>query len=537
MKSIDNMAKIKNKNDSFVRSGVRDMYSKTEKTIKIKTVLISCIIALAISFCLCGTAAAEFAGGNGSEEEPYQIKNADQLKEVSDYLTSNFTLTDDIQITDSEWAPIGNYMKAFTGTFDGNNHSIIFTKETTFIYEEGAEQTSDSGLFGTVKFDENRTVPIDPFIRNLKIVMNGDFLVVSGPFGAVAGNATKTLIENCSVEGENYTIRSVDGSSISRVGGLIGRADGSEIKSCSATPEIVAENEAGGLIGHVFEETKVHQSFAAGNVRNYEPEGSTGASFGGLIGTTNYTNVIENCYATGDVIAAGSDNIGGLIGKPDGTTIKNCYATGSLSKGKNTGGLVFPETVGGEGAPFYACTVISSYFDNEDLYIGNELYEYGSGSLITPNPADDELGRTTEEMKSFSTFADAGWDISDNPEGDTIWYINEGITYPLFEYKAKEGRDDEKPNTGGNGGGTGSAIVVEKEESEDDKVKPPGSFVPPSVKEELNSQIQDVKENAVTPTDTQKEPIIAASQILWIMIFLIIAFCVMLFAYRYSKNK
>ena len=51
---------------------------------------------------------------------------------------------------------------------------------------------------------------------------------------------------------------------------------------------------------------------------------------GGLVGENNGT--IRNCYATGEVIGAGRDDVlaGGLVGENNGT-ISNCYATGEVT--------------------------------------------------------------------------------------------------------------------------------------------------------------------------------------------------------------
>ena len=75
--------------------------------------------------------ASLFAGGNGSQESPYQIQNADQLRafagslsEHIDYSGTFIALTDDIDLSGTEWTPIGNSTYAFNGTFDGNGHTI-----------------------------------------------------------------------------------------------------------------------------------------------------------------------------------------------------------------------------------------------------------------------------------------------------------------------------------------------------------------------------------------------------------------------------
>jgi hypothetical protein len=77
-----------------------------------------------------GTYEAEFNGGDGSAEDPYQIESCNQLQNAADHLASNFILNNDIDCSDTvNWNgglgfdPIG-YLTPFTGIFDGNGHEI-----------------------------------------------------------------------------------------------------------------------------------------------------------------------------------------------------------------------------------------------------------------------------------------------------------------------------------------------------------------------------------------------------------------------------
>ena len=74
-------------------------------------------MSLAVSaMMLSMSASAQFAGGTGSESDPYIIETAEQLNEVRNYLDGNhFRLNADIDLTDylttnsaeSGWEPIG----------------------------------------------------------------------------------------------------------------------------------------------------------------------------------------------------------------------------------------------------------------------------------------------------------------------------------------------------------------------------------------------------------------------------------------------
>ena len=95
-----------------------------------------------------GTVAGSFAGGSGTAEDPYQIADGAQLKRFAaivngtDGMTQNTAacgkLTADILLNDTTnwtswnestapantWTPIGNNSQPFTGTLDGDGHSV-----------------------------------------------------------------------------------------------------------------------------------------------------------------------------------------------------------------------------------------------------------------------------------------------------------------------------------------------------------------------------------------------------------------------------
>jgi hypothetical protein len=73
-----------------------------------------------------------FAGGDGSEHDPFQIEEANQLILITwnycgkDHVNTHFRLIKDIQLT-GQWMPIGNAVlqdNKFTGYFHGGGHKI-----------------------------------------------------------------------------------------------------------------------------------------------------------------------------------------------------------------------------------------------------------------------------------------------------------------------------------------------------------------------------------------------------------------------------
>ena len=83
-------------------------------------------------------AAAEDPGYTVSEDgKTYNVTSAEGLKAVADIANNgnlgiNITLTENINLTDIDWTPIGtDYYNQYTGAFDGGNHTITGLTVTT----------------------------------------------------------------------------------------------------------------------------------------------------------------------------------------------------------------------------------------------------------------------------------------------------------------------------------------------------------------------------------------------------------------------
>ena len=90
--------------------------------------------------------------GDGTEQSPYQITNAEELKWFRDTVNSGTTdihakLLHDIDLKNVSWEPIGTQKKPYNGTFDGNAYTI-----RNFRLGNHAKQDpiSEKGLFGRI---------------------------------------------------------------------------------------------------------------------------------------------------------------------------------------------------------------------------------------------------------------------------------------------------------------------------------------------------------------------------------------------------
>ena len=83
------------------------------------------LAVLVIMFSLPASADA-FAGGDGSEENPWQIADAAHLQQIGQApstLNCDYILTDSITLS-FVWTPVGSFENPFTGNLNGNGHTI-----------------------------------------------------------------------------------------------------------------------------------------------------------------------------------------------------------------------------------------------------------------------------------------------------------------------------------------------------------------------------------------------------------------------------
>ena len=117
---------------------------------KLQSILMAVIAVFAVTLAISAlTAQPAYAmDGNGSSDNPYQIKTYEDLKEFANIVNGGQTsayakLTADITWPSNEvWVPISNYDNQYTGHFNGDNKVIknLSNKET------GAE-SNYQGLF------------------------------------------------------------------------------------------------------------------------------------------------------------------------------------------------------------------------------------------------------------------------------------------------------------------------------------------------------------------------------------------------------
>jgi hypothetical protein len=417
----------------------------------------------------------KYSGGRGEPNDPYLIETPEDLNSIGldpcDW-DKHFLMIEDIDmvdITGTQFNPIGDYPVHFTGVFDGNNHTII-----NYSY---AGDSPSYALFHIV--DGPNAV-----IKNVIMVDADVNDPGSGLLACLVNDLQEGLVSNChvingSVNAENFS------------GLLVGRSN-SQIIDCSATGLCKAHYCAGGLVGNVLENGTISNCHTDVNVivRNGVAGGLVGVhggdliinchsagtivglnfsgEIGGLVGINN-GGVIEQCYSTTEVIGGDDEGIGGLVGTNDNSgVISRCFATGDVLGLIDVGGLVgYNLSSDGIISDSYALgDVNATHLYAGGLVSGNKgtiqrcfsagLVKAGSqpGGLISHNHktvvdcfwdketsdcniSDGGTGLTTAEMQQRSTFTDAGWDfVGETINGaNDVWDICEGTNYPKFVWQ------------------------------------------------------------------------------------------------------
>lgn len=260
---------------------------------------------------------SRFAGGSGTEEDPFQISSAEQLDNVREHLDAFFIQVADIDLQGREFTPIGTAEQQFSGVYDGDGHVISNFKITSAVEET-------AGLFGNLQGMVKNLVVHD---AKLYVHCNATNLYV----GSIAGRASyNSAILNCSSDAEITASVSGEKQQVF-AGGLC--AQGARIETCvfsgavSAKAEYVgAEATAGGIAAMASD--SLSECRNTGTVTATGFSGST-VYAGGLAGS-GYSR-IENCFNQGAVRAecASTSYAGGMIGKGS-SAISSCRNQGSV---------------------------------------------------------------------------------------------------------------------------------------------------------------------------------------------------------------
>lgn len=238
--------------------------------------MVACVLVLVsiLAVAFAGTAAAQ---------EPVEVSSAQELQNITADLDGHYVLTEDIDASDfGNFRDIGGDRRnPFTGTFDGNGHTISGLN----IGEIDNRRQDTLGLFGVI--GENGTVR-NVGIEDARVV---GFQDVGGLAGINRGEISGSYVE-----------AQVGG--FAGVGGLVGNNKG-EIRASYSVGEVNATgNSVGGIVG--TDTGKITEAYAGAiltvNSSATATGGAVGAGFGNethVYWDTNVSRTTESGSGTG----------------------------------------------------------------------------------------------------------------------------------------------------------------------------------------------------------------------------------------------
>ncbi|MBQ4391886.1 MAG: hypothetical protein II826_02105 [Prevotella sp.] len=276
-----------------------------------------------------------FEKGMGTEEDPYQIKTAQQLENIGKSPSSHFVLTSDVDLKSylyehgNGWEPIA----VFNGVLDGKGHTIkgLWMKRPS---------TDNIGLFSSIT---------QATISNINIETDESGIIGQQIVGAICGSANSSTITGCSVKGD------ITGTFL--VGGVFGYASSSNISICHVN---------GNIVGNKYR-----------------------SIVGGVGGESDYNSKITMCYSEGGITGK---NFGiSIYGICGGGNISDCYSTATLS-----GNMCYGLSSQNVTRCYFAGKILYNGYDASNFYC-NGTYTYFDSTVS--NKAGNNGYSTADMMK------------------------------------------------------------------------------------------------------------------------------------------
>ena len=239
-------------------------------------------------FTFCTEPNPDFAGGNGTENNPYLVATAEQLNNVRKYNSGYyFKQIAHINLSSVDWTPISYFSGC---SYNGDGYKIENLK-------------SNNGL---IKYSYG--------VKITNVDLSVNITADSGNIGGLVGEAAgDTVIECCHVSGSITVTANSDCPNAGFIAGW--PQDNTIITNCYC--------DNGTITGTSHESN--------GNV----------CRLGGICGFINSNNPIKNCYTNitiNSIKKAGNNIVGYLIALYFGS-IENCFSTESpIINDSNTGG-------------------------------------------------------------------------------------------------------------------------------------------------------------------------------------------------------
>ena len=316
-----------------------------------------------------GKAMAQFAGGNGTQDNPHLIATAEQFNEMGGNQDGNTTQGKYYkQIANLTFGGQDAFDAIeFSGHYDGGGHWIT------------ADTTQNTALFGQLSGS----------VKNVTL------------FGINVQTAQSSGILAASIVGGRLDTISVFASSLS-----------------------VSANASGLSAGILASSSWTSTIFFCGvdNCSISFNPGTGAGDVGGLVGISHGECTFEHSSFSGKINLYGSNSnryASGLIGRADGDTVRACMVSDGYVNMKENANANICGLVYSEGNPHTAIR-------NSAIETNFGLNFMGDSYLDNPNV--NEISNSTDTSKCATIFSD----VNPENIPQTVAYLNEGLTPLAF---------------------------------------------------------------------------------------------------------
>lgn len=274
------------------------------------------------------------AGGTGTKDDPYLIENCEHLQNVAKVPKGYYKLAHNIDCLTTSYSknglgfmPIGYYGYGFSGTFDGDGHTI------SNLYVQRPDQDY-VGLFG--KLDNGAVV------KNVTLTVD---LLGRDNVGGLVGWVVGGTITNVNVTG---AVRGRNG-----VGGVSGVNQG-VLKNASTSVQVEAYgNWAGGITGWNYSDAEIDGAWVADDV--------SGDRFVGGVAGVSHNATMRNVTVSADV--TGNTSVGGITGYLVGESGQQSVLYICEFSGDVYGGVGASDIIG----------KLDGFYDVDECYVVSEV--------------------------------------------------------------------------------------------------------------------------------------------------------------------
>ncbi len=354
----------------------------------------------------------QFAGGNGTQEDPYLISNIKHLNNVGKHLGKYFKQIEDIDFKSDTTAfntigitkyPEVCFKNPFNGNYNGNGYKISLNGP--LFWKIGQRGIVEDLIVESYFYSQEDSIGVLAYTNN-------------------------GLIEDCSCNIE------IEGKDV--VGGLVGTNNG-HIFKCFVDGNVNGNENIGGIAGINY--GSIYNAFTSGIYEGNFCGGITGQNHGD----------IEQCFSKSEL--EGGEVVGGIAG------LNNGY----ISEGRTTNGYSGSNYIGGavgvnnkegllidceaEGTIYYGTSSLIQFFEGDSqqttvgklVAINHGLIKYSFCNVVVKdfNTSDKMVGNNKGGIIDSYIYEEDDQQVSGDNQAskysewdtDTVWSFNEGRPY------------------------------------------------------------------------------------------------------------